>query len=337
MLFSLLHVSTQSDLSIKKRALHSLPNDKIILWVLITILSVAFSSPVLAGPLRLGTSVWPGYEPLFLARQLKQLDSSKVRLIEYRSASQVINAMKMGVVDAATLTLDEALTLNAEGVPVTIVLVTDISTGADVILSQPDITQASQLKGKKVGAEGTAVGAFILSRFLQQNNLSRQDILFIPLQIHQHEKAFKDGLIEAVATFEPVRSKLISEGAVILFSSNEMPGEIVDVIAIRSSELETKLNSVAELRTAWSKALAYISTQPFEAYQLLGERLKLDEVQTKEAYSRLKLVDMQHNNRLLKKGGGIEESIVKIRLLLNEFGLLPRQINTDLPAILHEW
>ena len=43
---------------------------------------------------RIGTNVWPGYEPLYLARELGYYKDLNVRLVEYPSASEVIRAFK---------------------------------------------------------------------------------------------------------------------------------------------------------------------------------------------------------------------------------------------------
>ena len=66
----------------------------------------AYESPIL-----LGTNVWPGYEPLYLARSLGYWDDSSVKLVEYSSASQVIRAFRNDAIHIAALTLDEVLLL----------------------------------------------------------------------------------------------------------------------------------------------------------------------------------------------------------------------------------
>jgi len=80
-------------------------------------------------PIRIGTNVWPGYEPLYLARDIGLYDKAKVQLVEYPSASGVIRALKSRSIEAAALTLDEVLVLLQHKIPVRVVLVMDISVG----------------------------------------------------------------------------------------------------------------------------------------------------------------------------------------------------------------
>jgi len=89
----------------------------------------AVLAPSLAGcgvepapPLRIGTNVWPGYEPLYLARELGYLDPRSVHLVEYPSASEVIRAFRNHAIEAAALTFDEVLLLTQDGFKPRVVL-----------------------------------------------------------------------------------------------------------------------------------------------------------------------------------------------------------------------
>lgn len=52
---------------------------------------------------------WPGYEPLFLARQLGWLEARRVRLGEVPTNASSMHVLATGVADAAALMLDKAL------------------------------------------------------------------------------------------------------------------------------------------------------------------------------------------------------------------------------------
>ena len=126
--------------------------------------------------IRVGTNVWPGYEPLYLARNLEKWPEKQIKLVEYPSASEVIRAFRNRSIEAASLTLDEVLLLRQDNIPVTVVLVHDISAGGDVIMATPEIKKVTQLRGKKVAVESNALGAFVITRALQINGLNSSDI-----------------------------------------------------------------------------------------------------------------------------------------------------------------
>lgn len=109
---------------------------QILCLLLIPFLVTACLSPP-PSPVKLGTNLWPGYEPLYLAREQGYLSGDSVALVELLSASEVMRAYRNGAIDAAALTLDEVISLREAGLRPVIVQVADISNGADVILARP--------------------------------------------------------------------------------------------------------------------------------------------------------------------------------------------------------
>ena len=99
---------------------------------LLLALGSCFRQPETA--LRIGTNVWIGSEPLYLARELGQLDPAVVQLVEYPSASEVLRAFRNQAIDGMVISLDELFGLAADGFKPRIVLVVDVSHGADVVV-----------------------------------------------------------------------------------------------------------------------------------------------------------------------------------------------------------
>ena len=108
-------------------------------------------------PLRLGTNIWLGFEPFYVARKQNQLPSS-VRLVEYASGAEVLSAFRNRSIDLAAVTLDEAISLAEHDASLRVGLVLDHSNGADALVARPDIRQLADLKGRSVGVESFGVG-----------------------------------------------------------------------------------------------------------------------------------------------------------------------------------
>ena len=136
---------------------------------------VAACTPEPAPVLRVGTNVWPGYEPLYLARELGYFEAGPVSLEEYASATDVIRAFRNHAIEAAAVTLDEALLLVDSGQRPRVVLVMDVSNGADVILGQAGMQQLVDLKDRRIGVEHGALGAYVLSRALTLAGMTLDD------------------------------------------------------------------------------------------------------------------------------------------------------------------
>jgi len=134
----------------------------IVITISVCLLLTACSDAPLT-PLRVGTNSWTGYQPLYLAKDLKLWKDDQIRLIEYPSTSEVLRAFRNKVLEAASLTLDEVLLLRQLKIPVSIVLIHDFSNGADSIMAHSNIKTMQQLKGKTVGLESGALGAFVIT------------------------------------------------------------------------------------------------------------------------------------------------------------------------------
>lgn len=280
------------------------------------ILLTVFATSISQGEaLRLGTNVWPGYEPLYLARELGSFEKKRIKLVEYLSASEVIRAFRNRQLEAAALTLDEVFLLLEREIPVQIVLVTDISNGGDAILARPGITDIAMLKSKKVAVEAGALGAYVISRALEKNDLTLADIQVVNLEVSEHETAFKTGAVDAVVTFEPVRSRLLAAGATEVFSSRDIPGEIVDVIAVHRDYLANDTNAVHELIEGWFAALRYLEENPDAAAKHISLRMRMPPADVLRSYEGLDLPGRDRNHALL---GGTSPGLIEVARRLQD-------------------
>lgn len=241
--------------------------------------------------LRIGTNIWPGYEPFYITRQKYPDEMKHIKLIEYRNASQVLNGIIHESIDVAAVTLDEAVKIKALGFDVEVIWVVDYSNGADALMAKPTITNAKDLIGKRVGAEMSALGVYFLSRYQELNTLSIDDIELVNLEANRHVQAYKNNEIDAVFTFEPNSSKLQETGANKLFDSSQIPGEIVDVLIINkktiTAEKQTYLRSFLRLNNLTVKQIVGNITPYINS---LNQRLHLSEQQLLNTFSSITLL-----------------------------------------------
>lgn len=280
-------------------------------------------------PFQVATTVWPGYEPLYLARHLGLLDAKSFRLVQLPTDSDNIRALQAGRVAAAALTLDEAFSVIQDGMDLQVVLVMDVSNGGDALLGRSSIGSLAGLKGRRVGVENTAVGGYLLSRALEKAGLKPEDIQMVPLTQNALVRAYREGRVDAATTFEPTRTLLLREGAKILFDSSQIPNEIFDVLVVRGDEARQHPQAVAQLREAWFKALDYLRQHPQEAARLMTTREGLEPEAFLEALKGLSFPDASADARL--RGGGLQEPAQRLADHMLRKGLLRRPVN---PALL---
>ncbi|MDH5518266.1 MAG: ABC transporter substrate-binding protein [Gammaproteobacteria bacterium] len=235
-------------------------------------------------PLKLGTTVWVGYEPLYLAREKKYINDQEIKLVELLSATQVMNAYRNKTIDMAALTMDEVLILAEEGFDPVVFLVLDSSNGGDAIIANKQYKSFDELKSKKIGYENTAVGAYLLSRALDINSMTSGDVGLVAMNVNETESALVNKQVDAVVTFEPAKSRLLENGFVKVFSSKEVPNEIIDVLIIRKDLISKNKGHLNNLVDAWFKSLAYYKDNEIDSLRIMNQRLKLSEQRIVKAF-----------------------------------------------------
>ncbi|HJY78140.1 MAG TPA: ABC transporter substrate-binding protein [Burkholderiales bacterium] len=249
--------------------------------------------------LRIGTNVWIGSEPLYLARELGHLDLGAVQLVEYPSASEVLRAYRNGAIDGMVISLDELFSLAVDGLQPRAILVVDISHGADAVVGRRGMRSMQDLKDRPVAVESGALGAFVLSRALALNGMHAADVKVVHLESNEQPGAFEKGQIDGAVTFDPYRVQLLRAGATTLFDSTQIPGEIVDLVAVRASVLERQPKAVRALLSGWFAALEYMKLEPKDAARRMGIRQQASGEQFLSALRGLRIPSRAENLEML--------------------------------------
>jgi NitT/TauT family transport system substrate-binding protein len=264
--------------------------------------------------LRIGTNVWIGSEPLYLARELDYLDPKAVQLVEYPSASEVLRAYRNKAIDGMVISLDELLMLAVDGLQPRAILVVDVSHGADAVVGRAGMKSMKDLKGRRVAVEGGALGAYVLSRALAKSGMQPSDVRVVHLESNEQPRAFEKGQVDAAVTFDPYRDQLLRSGAATLFDSTQIPGEIVDVVAVRAGLLEERPKAIQALLSGWLKAIDYLKRDPNDAARRMGIRQQTSGEQFLKALQGLHIPSREENLRML--GGDQPELALAGRRLM---------------------
>ena len=281
-------------------------------------------------PFRIGTNNWPGYEPLYLARHNQYWENQNIKLTEYPNNTEVLRSFRNRSIEAACVTLDEALLLKQYQIDFKIILITDISNGGDVIISRPYIQSVKELDGKRIGVESSALGAYVITRALELNDLDINQIQIKHLPVDKHISAYSDNEIDAVVTFEPIRTQLLAGGAREIFSSKEIPGEIVDVMLVRTESIQKHNKQLIHVLKGWFKAVDDLKTNSKDSAKIISKRIKISAKDVIASYDGLKLPNLDDNKILI---GGKQpimlNNIQYLRKVMTEQNLLHPDTNTQ--------
>lgn len=278
---------------------------------------------------RIGLNSWPGYDPLLLADKLGFFEDHKVRvdLKTYSSTYDVIGALRAGELDGAGLTLDEAVVLHQSGVRLKVAFIMDYSLGGDKLIGQHDITSLGLIRGKRVGYEGTLTGEFLLHRALADKRISSREITLVEIEASDWLEAFRSRSIDALVAYILIEEN----GANLLFSSKEIPLEIIDVMVFREEVFEERQQALVKLAGSWFKSLDYIEEDFSGSIAMLAELRNISPELYAAQQAELVAPGLRQNQEMFDLYS--TDNIFMLSQIIIDFmlsrGLITRRVNTD--------
>jgi NitT/TauT family transport system substrate-binding protein len=212
-----------------------------------------------------GWSVWTGWMPLklmdvkgFLARRAAD-KGIKVKLIEFPVYMDSVTAFAAGKLDGCALTAMEALQPAAAGIDTVAIIVNDTSNGGDGVLVR-GISDLRGLKGKEILLAELSVSHYLLVRGLESVGMKEADVKIKNTDADEAGKAFvADPKVEAVTTWNPHLFQATESGkGKVIFSSKEIPGEIIDLLVMNNNALKEQPVLAGVLTEAWYDAMKAI-------------------------------------------------------------------------------
>lgn len=284
-------------------------------------LTAPLAGCALSRPLQVGIHPWIGYESFFLARDFGWLPPEVVLHVG-KSASESLQGLAEARLDAAALTLDEVLKARGAGIPLVIVLVFDVSAGADMVLAREGIASLDRLAGHRLAVERSALGALMLTEVLKAAGLREQALIVVDMPVDQQPAAWQAGRIDAAITYEPTASRLQALGARRLFDSRSLPDTIFDVLAVRADRLEARQGALREALAAHFRALAHLRTNREDALYRIAAHQGVGPDAVARALGGVVLPGLAANRGYLQPGSRLAAAAARLSRLMHERGLL---------------
>jgi NitT/TauT family transport system substrate-binding protein len=280
-------------------------------------------------PMRISGHPWPGYEPLFFAETQKQLPDSAV-LQHLPTIKESIDALREGRTDAAMLTLDEVIALQTQGIDLRVVLVMDVSKGADALVARKEIQTLTQLRGRRIGLEPSTLGELMLSMVLDRAGLKRTEVKPVLIDYEQQEAAYAANTIDALITYEPVVGRLISKGANKLISTRDLPESIFDVLAVRADVTNRSDDALGAAIRGHFWALEQLRRNPWDTAYRMVPHAGVSAEELMDSFRGLELPDLVANRRYLgQNDGGIKKIVAKLSAIMMASGAIKTAADAD--------
>jgi NitT/TauT family transport system substrate-binding protein len=182
----------------------------------------------------------------------------KIKLTQVNEYVESINQYTAGTFDACAMTNMDMLTIPAAGgVDSTALIVGDFSNGNDGVVLKGKGKTLADIKGQKVNLVELSVSHYLLARALGSVGLRERDLKIINTSDADIVAAFGAPASTAVVTWKPQLSAVISQpNAQLVFDSSKIPGEILDLMVVKTEVLNSNPKLAKALVGAWYETLA---------------------------------------------------------------------------------
>lgn len=199
--------------------------------------------------------------------------------------------------------------------------IVDYSNGADAFLVDPTQFPPQPSAPFAVGFESTALGRYMFRRAVEELALDPAQIELISLEPAEQLLALEQGRIQGLITFEPHLSAAIQQGARQVFSSADIPGEVIDVLVFKRDVWKDRSRNLSpHLDKLWSEGIRLVTRPSAESTAHLESNTGLRAAELNAALSGVHYVTSSENLALLK--GSLPESIESMTHSLIELGMM---------------
>ena len=236
--------------------------------VLLTSCSPTPSAPQQRTEFNIGWSIYAGWMPWPYAQQAgivkKWADKYgiKINIVQVNDYVESVNQYTAGKFDGVTLANMDALTIPAAGGKDTsAIIVGDYSNGNDgVVLKGADNIAA--IKGRQVYLVELSVSHYLLARALNSAGMALTDVKTVNTSDADIVGAFGSPQATAAVTWNPQLSVMKAQpGAKAVFTSANIPGEILDLLVVDTKTLQANPNLGKALTGIWYETVGLMKRQ----------------------------------------------------------------------------
>ncbi len=230
----------------------------------------------------IGWSIYAGWMPWPYAQQAgivkKWADKYgiKINIVQVNDYVESVNQYTAGKLDGVTVANMDALTIPAAGGKDTsAIIVGDYSNGNDGVLMK-GADDLSAIKGKSVNLVELSVSHYLLARALESRHMTLRDVKTVNTADADIVGAFASPDVKAAVAWNPQLSTMKQQaGAHEVFSSADIPGEILDLLVVDSKTLKANPKLGKALAGIWYETVSLMERQDAKGKEARAAMAKL--------------------------------------------------------------
>ena len=205
-----------------------------------------------------GWMPWDAIQTQGLINKWAKKYGLSIKVTQLNDYIESINQYTAGQFDGCTMTNMDALTVPAAGgVDSTALIAGSYSNGNDGIVMKGSGKTLADLKGLNINLVELSVSHYLLARGLEQAGLRERDVKVVNTSDADIAAAFGTSQVKAAVTWNPQLSTIAAmPDTTEVFDSSKVPGEIIDLMVVRTEVLKENPDLGRALTGAWFEMMA---------------------------------------------------------------------------------
>ena len=263
-----------------------------------------------------GWMPWPYAQQAGIVKKWSDKYGIKINLVQVNDYVESVNQYTAGKFDGVTVTNMDALTIPAAGGKDTsAIIVGDYSNGNDGILLKGANSLAA-IKGKQTYLVELSVSHYLLARGLESVGLKSTDVPTVNTSDADIVAAFGAPDVSAAVAWNPQLSVMNGEAGVTqVFSSADIPGEILDLMVVDTATLKANPNLGKALAGIWYETVALMQQQDAKGAEARAAMAKLSGATPEMFESQLKTTFLYADAKAAVAATNAPELLTKMTLV----------------------
>ena len=248
-----------------RRPIHALLAVTVVIAAMVAGTPAAPAAPKtsfrIAWSIYVGWMPWPYAAESGILKKWADKYGIQIEMVEVNDYVESINQYTAGAFDGVALTNMDCLTIpSAGGVDTTAIILGDYSNGNDAVIlkraNENDHPKLPDIAKRTVNLVQLSVSQYLLARALDTVQMTERNVKLVNTSDADIVAAFGTRDVGAVVTWNPqVGEVLKSPLAEKVFDSSQVPGEIIDMMAVKTAAIKDNPKLAMALAGAWYEVM----------------------------------------------------------------------------------
>ncbi|WP_347302654.1 putative urea ABC transporter substrate-binding protein [Croceibacterium sp. TMG7-5b_MA50] len=209
-----------------------------------------------------GWMPWPYAEQTGIVKKWADKYGITIDVVQVNDYVESVNQYTAGKLDGVTVASMDALTIPAaSGKDTSAIIIGDYSNGNDGVVLK-GAGNIAAIRGRTVYLAELSVSHYLLARGLESAGLALTDVKTVNTSDADIVSAFASPQANAAVAWNPQLSEIARmPGASAVFTSAQIPGEILDLLAVDTATLAANPNLGKALAGIWYETMAIMTRQ----------------------------------------------------------------------------